>query len=100
MLQPNRAVIALAPEDQYFGKMDSNIQEVQARSEEVYGVTTLFHPELSLPADNLILTPEANERLYPMVLVTVTQLLAYHLAVLKGCDVDQPRNLAKCVTVE
>jgi glutamine---fructose-6-phosphate transaminase (isomerizing) len=100
MLQPNRAVIAFTPNDRFFDKMSSNIQEISARSEEVYGITTLFHPQLSLSAENLILTPETTERLYPMVLVTVTQLLAYHLAVLKGCDVDQPRNLAKSVTVE
>jgi glutamine---fructose-6-phosphate transaminase (isomerizing) len=100
MLQPNRAVIAFTPNDTFFEKLSSNIQEIQARSEEVYGITTLFHSQLSLPTENLILTPEATERLYPMILVTVTQLLAYHLAVLKGCDVDQPRNLAKCVTVE
>jgi glucosamine--fructose-6-phosphate aminotransferase (isomerizing) len=80
--------------------MLSNVEEVKARSGIVIAVTDAKDTALSSKADHVILVPRTHELLSPLLMVLPLQLLAYHIALLRGCDVDQPRNLAKSVTVE
>ena len=94
------ATLALAPRDSLFEKMLSNVKEVKARNGVVIGITTVGDTELTEEVDEVICIPEAPEHLVPILATIPMQLLAYHIAVLRGCDVDQPRNLAKSVTVE
>jgi glucosamine--fructose-6-phosphate aminotransferase (isomerizing) len=97
-------VVSIAPNDHLFEKMLGNIQEVKARGGAVIAVTTDGHDTLKSvldPAtDAMVSLPRVPEMLVPIVMVPPLQLLAYHVAVRRGCDVDQPRNLAKSVTVE
>jgi glucosamine--fructose-6-phosphate aminotransferase (isomerizing) len=97
-------VVSIAPNDHLFEKMLGNIQEVKARGGSVIAVTTdgddTLKRVLDPAADALISVPRVPEMLAPIVMVLPLQLLAYHVAVRRGCDVDQPRNLAKSVTVE
>jgi glucosamine--fructose-6-phosphate aminotransferase (isomerizing) len=97
-------VVSIAPNDHLFEKMLGNIQEVKARGGSVIAVTTdgndTLQSVLDPAEDALISLPRAPEMLTPIVMVLPLQLLAYHIAVRRGCDVDQPRNLAKSVTVE
>jgi glutamine---fructose-6-phosphate transaminase (isomerizing) len=97
-------VVAIAPHDAVFEKMLGNIQEAKARGASVLALTTPGDDKLvSLlnPKQDYVLTlPNAPALLMPIVAVVPLQLLAYHIAVRRGCDVDQPRNLAKSVTVE
>jgi glucosamine--fructose-6-phosphate aminotransferase (isomerizing) len=78
----------------------SNLQEVKARGGPVIAVTDRVDSQLEKLADRIILVPSVAEPLQPVVSVVPLQLLAYHIALLRGCDVDKPRNLAKSVTVE
>jgi glucosamine--fructose-6-phosphate aminotransferase (isomerizing) len=80
--------------------MVSNIEEVKARDGLVIAVATEGDDEIASKADALIAVPPSLEWLQPLLVALPLQLLAYHLGVLRGCDVDQPRNLAKSVTVE
>jgi glucosamine--fructose-6-phosphate aminotransferase (isomerizing) len=97
-------VVALAPHDHVFEKMIGNMQEVKARGGSVIAVTT--QGDEKLPAvlnarrDFVLRVPLAPDLLTPVVMALPLQLLAYDIAVRRGCDVDQPRNLAKSVTVE
>ena len=97
-------VVSIAPNDHVFEKMLGNIQEVKARGGSVIAITTEGHDTLKSildPArDAMISLPRVPEMLSPIAMVLPLQLLAYHIAVRRGCDVDQPRNLAKSVTVE
>jgi glucosamine--fructose-6-phosphate aminotransferase (isomerizing) len=93
-------VVAIVPRDRVFEKMLSNIEEVKARSGIVIAVTDDDDEGLSAKADAIIRVPRTHELLSPLLMVVPLQLLAYHIALLRGCDVDQPRNLAKSVTVE
>jgi len=97
-------VVALAPRDHVFEKMLGNIQEAKARGASVIAVTNGSDEgirDLLNPAtDYLVTLPTAHRLLTPAVFVLPLQLLAYHIAVRRGADVDQPRNLAKSVTVE
>ena len=93
-------VVALAPHDAVFEKMLSNIEEVKARSGIVIAITDDEDPALSTKADFTLRVPRTHELLSPLLNSLPVQLLAYHIALLRGCDVDQPRNLAKSVTVE
>jgi glucosamine--fructose-6-phosphate aminotransferase (isomerizing) len=83
-----------------YEKTLSNIQEVKARDGRVIAVVTAGDQETRETADYVIEVPPASELLSPVLSVVPLQLLAYHIAVRRGCDVDQPRNLAKSVTVE
>jgi len=83
-----------------YEKMLSNIQEVKARDGIVVAVATAGDEQVATAADHVIYVPELSDFLMPILLAVPLQLLAYHVAVLRGCDVDQPRNLAKSVTVE
>jgi glucosamine--fructose-6-phosphate aminotransferase (isomerizing) len=97
-------VVAIAPHDQVYEKMVGNIQEAKARGGSVIALTNEGNDGitqlLDLEQDFLITVPRAHPLLTPLLMVVPLQLLAYHVAVRRGCDVDQPRNLAKSVTVE
>ena len=83
-----------------YEKTCSNLKEVKARSGQVIALATVGDHEIREAADHVIYIPEAPEELLPILEIVPLQLLAYHIAVRRGCDVDQPRNLAKSVTVE
>jgi glucosamine--fructose-6-phosphate aminotransferase (isomerizing) len=93
-------VIALAPRDRLYEKLISNIQEIKSRGGSIIAVTTEGGSEVAEMSDHNIEVPESVSYLQPVLLAVPLQLLAYHVGVLRGCDVDQPRNLAKSVTVE
>ena len=93
-------VVAVATKCHVYPKMLSNIQEVRARGAEVIAVATEGDEQIGELADHVLEVPETPELLSPVVVTVPLQLLAYHVAKLRGCDVDQPRNLAKSVTVE
>ncbi len=93
-------VVILAPKDKVYEKILGNIQEVKARDGIVLAVTTEGDEELPRKVDHCLSIPRTTPLLTPILLAIPMQLLAYHVAVRKGCDVDQPRNLAKSVTVE
>jgi glucosamine--fructose-6-phosphate aminotransferase (isomerizing) len=92
--------VFLAPRGPVFDKVLSNLEEIKARRGPVIAVVTEGDEETAARADEAIFIPEAPEHLQPLLAVVPLQLLAYHMAVLRGCDVDKPRNLAKSVTVE
>jgi len=100
LIDENMPVVVIAPKDSLFDKIISNIREIKARGGKVIAVTTEDCPPLDEIADNLIIVPKTRPMLMPIVTCIPLQLLAYHIAVLRGNDVDQPRNLAKSVTVE
>jgi glucosamine--fructose-6-phosphate aminotransferase (isomerizing) len=83
-----------------FDKVMSNVEEIKARSGPVIGVATEGDEEVAERVDEIIYVPDVPDYLQPLVTVVPLQLLAYHIALLRGCDVDKPRNLAKSVTVE
>ena len=93
-------VVVLVPRNNTFDKVVSNMEEVRARGGKVIAVVSGEVAELAEKTDALIRVPETTDDLMPILTSVPMQLLAYHIAVLKGTDVDQPRNLAKSVTVE
>ena len=93
-------VICVAPLDGVYQKIVSNIQEVKARRARIFAVVTEGDQEITALADQTIAIPQTIDPLTPILSVIPLQLLAYYVAVRRGCDVDQPRNLAKSVTVE
>ncbi len=100
LIDEDMPVVAIAPEDGLRDKMMSNISEVSARGGQVIAVVTEGDTEIADRADDVIEIPRASDLLNPILISVPLQLLSYHIAVRKGCDVDQPRNLAKTVTVE
>jgi glutamine---fructose-6-phosphate transaminase (isomerizing) len=100
LIEPGVPVVAVATECHIYPKMLSNIQEVKARGAEVIAVATEGDNEISNLADHVLFVPRTHELLSPVVVTVPLQLFAYHIAKLRGADVDQPRNLAKSVTVE
>jgi glucosamine--fructose-6-phosphate aminotransferase (isomerizing) len=100
LIDENMPVVFIAPDDAVYGKVVSNIEEVKARGGRVIAVVSEGDDELAAKVDHAIPVPRALDVLQPLVSVIPLQLLAYRIAVLRGCDVDQPRNLAKSVTVE
>jgi glutamine---fructose-6-phosphate transaminase (isomerizing) len=104
LIDEKMPVVTIAPHDHVFEKMIGNIQEAKARGGSVIALTTQGHESIRslLDANNdfLIEVPETHPLLTPALMVVPLQLLAYHIAIRRGCDVDQPRNLAKSVTVE
>jgi glucosamine--fructose-6-phosphate aminotransferase (isomerizing) len=100
LIDERMPVVFIAPRDSVYQKVLSNIEEVKARGGQVIAITTDGNGELHNLADHIISVPSTLEMLQPILTVVPLQLLAYHVAVLRGCDVDQPRNLAKSVTVE
>ena len=100
LIDENMPVVVIAPKDALFDKVISNVREIKARGGRVIAVTTEDCKPLDEFADHLIRVPKTIPMLMPIVTCVPLQLLAYHIAVLRGNDVDQPRNLAKSVTVE
>lgn len=100
LIDENMPVVVIAPKDSLFDKVLSNVREIKARGGRIIAVTTEDCTELSDYADDVIYVPKVNSMLMPLITCVPLQLLAYHIAVLRGNDVDQPRNLAKSVTVE
>ncbi|HET6515472.1 MAG TPA: glutamine--fructose-6-phosphate transaminase (isomerizing) [Thermodesulfovibrionales bacterium] len=99
LIDEGMPVVVVAPKDDLFEKILSNIEEVKARGGRVIAVSDDAE-SLAHKADNVIAVPATHHTLSPLVNIIPLQLLAYHVAVLRGCNVDQPRNLAKSVTVE
>jgi glucosamine--fructose-6-phosphate aminotransferase (isomerizing) len=100
LVDPQTPSVFLLPRGAIFDKVMSNLEEVKARGGPVIAVACEDDEEVAARADEVIWVPEVPEYLQPLVTVVPLQLLAYHIALLRGCDVDKPRNLAKSVTVE
>ena len=100
LIDEKMPVIVIATQNSSYEKVISNIQEVKARKGQVIAIVTEGDVEVKKMADFVIEIPHANEAFLPLLATIPLQLLAYHIAVLRGCNVDQPRNLAKSVTVE
>jgi glucosamine--fructose-6-phosphate aminotransferase (isomerizing) len=100
LIDENMPVVVIAPRDAVYEKVLSNIQEIKARRGNVIAVATEGDTEIKSLVNDVIYIPQAMDFVLPLLSIIPLQLLAYHIAVLRGCDVDQPRNLAKSVTVE
>jgi len=100
LIDETMPVVAICVRDHVRDKMLSNIEQVKARGGTVIAVATCGDEEVATKADHVVYVPETSPLLTPVLTVLPLQLLAYHIAVRRGCDVDQPRNLAKSVTVE
>jgi len=100
LVDENLPVVVLAPYDDWREKTLSNLREVKSRDGIAIVVTTRADEEIAAAADEVLVIPETAPELQPILSVIPLQLFAYHVAVRRGCDVDQPRNLAKSVTVE
>ena len=100
LIDENMPVVVIAPKDGTYDKILSNIQEVKARKGKVIAIANDNDPQLLALADHIIKVPQTIDMLSPIINVIPLQLLAYFIAVKRGCNVDQPRNLAKSVTVE
>ncbi len=100
LVDENLPVVIVATKDSYYEKIVSNIQEIKARKGKVIAVVTEGDDTIPSMADDVIVVPAADELVAPIISVIPLQLLAYHIGVSKGYDVDKPRNLAKSVTVE
>ena len=100
LIDENMPCVVLAPHDAVYHKVVSNIEEVKARGGRVIAVVTEGNGELRGKVDHVISIPKTLDMLTPILATIPLQLLAYHIAVMRGCNVDQPRNLAKSVTVE
>jgi len=100
LIDENMPVVALMPRDDLYEKMLSNVSEAKARGGKVIAVATEGDDHIATIADDVIYVPASSPMISPMLLAVPMQLLAYHIAVQRGADVDQPRNLAKSVTVE
>ncbi len=100
LIDKDMPVVVIVPKDNLYEKVMSNISEIKARGGKVIAIATEGDTEISKKADHVIYIPETEDILTPLLTVIPLQLLAYHIAVMRGCDVDKPRNLAKSVTVE
>ena len=100
LISQEMPVVAIAPSAGMYEKVVSNIQEIKARKGRIISIVTEGDETVRKLSDYTICIPDTEECLVPLLAVVPLQLLAYHIAVVKGCDVDQPRNLAKSVTVE
>lgn len=100
LIDEDMPVVVLAPRDPIYSKVVSNIEEVKARAGRIIAVVSDDAPELQGKVDHMIKVPHTLPHLLPVLTTIPLQLLAYHIAVMRGADVDQPRNLAKSVTVE
>ena len=100
LIDKEMPVIVIATKGTSYEKVVSNIQEVKARKGKVIAIVTEGDVQVAAMADHVIEIPDADENLVPIIATIPLQLLSYHIAVFRGCNVDQPRNLAKSVTVE
>ena len=93
-------VLVIATEEEHYTKILSNAQEVKSRGGRIISIVFDDDESISNISEHVIKVPKVNKYLSPIISVISLQLLSYHIAVMRGCDVDQPRNLAKSVTVE
>lgn len=100
LIDENMPVVFICPKDNAYQKIVGNLCEVKARKGKIIAITNEGNKEVIEMVDHAIFIPKTLDFLYPVLAVLPLQLLAYHIAVLRGCNVDQPRNLAKSVTVE
>jgi glucosamine--fructose-6-phosphate aminotransferase (isomerizing) len=100
LIDESMPVVVLAPQDSVYNKIISNLQEIKARKGIIIAIATEGDTKIKELADEVIYLPRVHEFIVPILATIPLQLLAYHMAVLRACDVDQPRNLAKSVTVE
>ncbi len=100
LIDENMPVVFIAPRDEIYSKVLSNMEEVKARKGKIIAIANQGDNDIKEYADHIIYVPPVRKMLSPLITVIPLQLLAYHVAVMKGCNVDQPRNLAKSVTVE
>ncbi|MCG8606970.1 glutamine--fructose-6-phosphate transaminase (isomerizing) [bacterium] len=100
LIDENMPVVFIATRDSTYEKITSNIEEVKARSGRIIAIATEGDKEITKRADHVIYVPPTLDFLTPLLTIIPLQLLAYYIAILRNCDVDQPRNLAKSVTVE
>jgi glucosamine--fructose-6-phosphate aminotransferase (isomerizing) len=100
LIDENMPVVVIAPKDQVYDKVISNIQEIKARNGHVIAIATEGDEDICRLADHVFYIPKVLYQLTPLLSIIPLQLLAYYIAVMRGKDVDQPRNLAKSVTVE
>ncbi len=100
LIDEKMPVIVIAPKQGHYDKVVSNIQEIKSRSGKIIAIVTKGDSQVKELADHVIEIPETSDALSPLLTTIPLQLLSYHIAVKRGCNVDQPRNLAKSVTVE
>ncbi|TDP58843.1 glutamine--fructose-6-phosphate transaminase (isomerizing) [Flavobacterium dankookense] len=100
LIDEQMPVIVIAPKQGHYDKVVSNIQEIKSRSGKIIAIVTKGDTQVRGLADHIIEIPETSDALSPLITTIPLQLLSYHIAVMRGCNVDQPRNLAKSVTVE
>jgi glucosamine--fructose-6-phosphate aminotransferase (isomerizing) len=100
LITPDVPVVVVCTASDTYDKVVSNVQEVRARGAEVIAVATVGDHDIAKHAEHVLYVPETPELLSPILAVVPLQLLAYYIAKFRGCNVDQPRNLAKSVTVE
>jgi glutamine---fructose-6-phosphate transaminase (isomerizing) len=100
LIDEYRAVVCIAPDSKVYEKMVSNIQEIRSRKGKIVAIATVGDQEINELTREVIYIPKIEEIFSPLLVALPLQLIAYHIAVKRGCDVDQPRNLAKSVTVE
>lgn len=100
LIDDKMPVVVIAPKQGHYDKVVSNIQEIKSRSGKIIAIVTKGDVQVKELADHVIEIPETSDALSPLITTIPLQLLSYHIAVLRGCNVDQPRNLAKSVTVE
>lgn len=100
LIDENMPVFVVAAQGEHYEKVVSNIQEVKARKGKIIGIVTKGDTAVKEIADHIIEIPKSDEFIVPILATIPLQLISYHIAVMRGCNVDQPRNLAKSVTVE
>jgi glucosamine--fructose-6-phosphate aminotransferase (isomerizing) len=100
LIDEEMPVFVIATKGTSYEKVVSNIQEVKARKGKIIAIVTEGDVDVKAMADHVIEIPDTDEHLVPLLATIPLQLLSYHIAVMRGCNVDQPRNLAKSVTVE
>ena len=100
LIDEYRAVVCIAPESKIYEKMISNIQEIHSRKGRIISIATTGDENIKELTSEVIYIPKCSEIFSPFLVILPLQLMAYHISVKRGCDVDQPRNLAKSVTVE
>jgi glucosamine--fructose-6-phosphate aminotransferase (isomerizing) len=100
LIDDKMPVVVIAVKDSAYEKIMGNVEEVKARGGRILAIASEGDAEISKKVDHVIYIPVTLPALTPVISVIPLQILAYHIAVIRGCDVDQPRNLAKSVTVE
>ena len=100
LIDEKMPVLVIATEEEHYTKILSNAQEVKSRGGRIISIVFDDDESISEISEHVIKVPKVNKYLCPIISVIPLQLISYHIAVMRGCDVDQPRNLAKSVTVE